>query len=104
MQVGDVQLAWMTAQPVTQLVWRDAPLLVAAATTGVPPALSAEADVSVVDVPGPGAWFALTRDGSVAARGLVPDEPESLAATVVSGALDWKSVVAGKSVSVRVHN
>lgn len=87
LRVGEVELAWLTAQPVTQLVWRDAPLLVAAATPGVTPATEADADVSAVDHPGPGAWFELTRGGSVAARILVLDEADSLAASVVSGSL-----------------
>lgn len=87
LRVGDVELAWMTAQPLAQVVWRDAPLLVACATPGVPPALAADVEVSVGDEPAPGAWFALTRDGVVVARVLVLDEADALAASVVSGEL-----------------
>jgi hypothetical protein len=87
LRVGDVELAWMTAQPITQLWWRDAPLLVATATPGVAPALEADADVAPVDHAGPGTWFALTRGGWVVARILVLDETDALAASVVSDEL-----------------
>lgn len=90
LSVGDVTLAWLTAQPVTEREWRGAPLLVAAATGGIRPQLAADADVEVVDGGGGrGTWFALRRDGEVRARVLVLDEADADAVAVVAGRLVW---------------
>ena len=87
--LGDVTLAWLTAQPVAELDWQGAPLLVAAATDGIPARLEADATVEAADVPGRGRWFALRRDGQVRARVLILEEPDADAATVIDGRLVW---------------
>ncbi|MFS0865811.1 beta-galactosidase [Microbacterium sp. 179-B 1A2 NHS] len=99
--VGDVTLAWLTAQPIAELEWRGAPLLVAAATAGIRPQLAADADVEF-RAPGGrgasagrgvsggrGAEFELRRDGEVRARVLVLDEADADAVVVAGGRLVW---------------
>lgn len=87
LSVGPVTLAWMTAQPVTQVSWREAPLLVAAAAEGIPAEFAADADVERLADGGPGMWFALRRSGAVVARVLILDPADADAVSVVGGRL-----------------
>lgn len=88
MPLGDATVHWLTAQPVTEVVWRGAPLLVAAATDGIPPLLSADADVTEIAADR-GRMWELTRDGGVVARVLVLDEADADAIAVADGRVVW---------------
>jgi len=60
------RLNWATAQLVTETIWRDAPLLIFAATEGIVPAVSWEAPSRPLQVDHPGKFAQVTgRDGSV---------------------------------------
>ncbi|MDJ1114276.1 beta-galactosidase [Microbacterium dauci] len=87
--VGDATITWMTAQPITELVWRELPLLVAAETAGIPAALDADADVLEVESVGRGRLVELSREGMVVARVLVLAEADADAVAVVDGTLVW---------------
>ncbi|MCK6079281.1 beta-galactosidase [Microbacterium sp. EYE_5] len=88
MPLGGVNLHWLTAQPVTEVTWRDAPLLVAAATAGIPPQLSADADVVEVGS-SRGRMWELARDARVVARVLALDEADADAVALAGGRLVW---------------
>jgi beta-galactosidase len=88
MPLGDTTVHWLTAQPVTEVVWRGAPLLVAAASDGIPPQLSADADVVEVAARRGRVWE-LSRGGAVAARVLVLEEADADAIAVAAGRLVW---------------
>ncbi|MFJ6677750.1 beta-galactosidase [Microbacterium sp. NPDC091382] len=88
MPLGDATVHWLTAQPVTEVTWRGTPLLVAAATDGIPPQVSADADVTEIAADR-GRMWELTRDGGVVARVLVLDEADAGAIAVASGRLVW---------------
>ncbi|THE06405.1 hypothetical protein E1I21_12135 [Microbacterium oleivorans] len=88
MPLGAATVHWLTAQPVTEVTWRGAPLLVAAATDGIPPQLSADADVAEVAADR-GRMWELTRDGGVVARVLVLDEADADVIAVADGRVVW---------------
>lgn len=88
MPLGDATVHWLTAQPVTEVLWRGAPLLVAAATDGIPAQLSADADVTEIAADR-GRMWELTRDGGVVARVLVLDEADADVIAVADGRVVW---------------
>ncbi|MEW1834675.1 beta-galactosidase [Microbacterium sp. NPDC079995] len=88
MRLGEATVHWVTAQPVTEVTLRGAPLLVAAATDGIPPQLSADADVAEVAADR-GRMWELSRDGGVVARVLVLDEADADAVAVVDARIVW---------------
>lgn len=88
MPLSGATLRWMTAQPVTEVTWRGASLLVAAATDGIPPQLSADADVAEV-ASERGRLWELSRNGGVVARVLVLDETDADAVALAGGRLVW---------------
>ncbi|SDG64881.1 beta-galactosidase [Microbacterium sp. 77mftsu3.1] len=88
MPLGDATVHWLTAQPVTEVLWRGAPLLVAAATDGIPPQLSADADVAEVGADR-GRMWELSREGGVLARVLVLDDADAEAIALAGGRVVW---------------
>ncbi|WP_065571089.1 beta-galactosidase [Microbacterium oleivorans] len=87
--VGDATLTWMTAQPVTELVWREVPLLVATETPGIRGALDADADIVEVEPGGRGRLVELSRGGMVVARVLLLAEVDADAVAIVDDELVW---------------
>ena len=77
LRVGEATLRWATAQPLTEVVWRGAPLVVLGATAGIPARFDADAEVREADLDGPGSLFELVRDGEVVARVLVLSEADA---------------------------
>jgi len=76
--VGQAELDWATAQPVTELVWRSRPLLVLAATAGIAPQLRWRfGQARPLPAKGPGTFGELVVDGTVAVRWLVLAEPDA---------------------------
>ncbi|MDL5486103.1 beta-galactosidase [Microbacterium wangruii] len=78
LRVGGVVLDWATGQPLTEVIWRDAPLLVLSETAGIPVRWQTDADTREVAFDGPGALFELVRDGGIGARVLVLSEADGL--------------------------
>ncbi|MDQ7992484.1 MAG: beta-galactosidase [Propionicimonas sp.] len=76
--VGDAELEWATAQPVTELVWRARPLLVLAATAGVEPRLRwRSGEPRELTTKGAGHFGELVTERGVAVRWLVLSEPDA---------------------------
>lgn len=86
LRVGDATVRWATAQPLTEVVWRGAPLVVLGETASIPARFDADADVRAAELAGPGSLYELLRDGAVAARVLVLSEEDALRLGVRGGA------------------
>ncbi|MCR2799412.1 beta-galactosidase [Microbacterium sp. zg-Y818] len=78
LRVGAATVRWATAQPLTQVTWRGAPLLVLTATDGIPARFDADAEVRPAELDGPGELSELVIDGEVVARVLVLSETDGL--------------------------
>ncbi|MAP64334.1 MAG: hypothetical protein CMH34_11465 [Microbacterium sp.] len=86
--LGAARIRTLTAQPVTETTWRQAPLLVVAATAGIEVMVDLEdAEVGEKSSLRFGDVFELVRDGSVTARVLVVDPDTALALSVDRGRL-----------------
>ena len=85
--VGDATVRWATAQPLTEVTWRGAPLLVLTETDGIPARMDADVDVRPAEMAGPGELYELVAGDAVTARVLVLDEADGLRLGVRAGAL-----------------
>lgn len=102
--LGTARIRTLTAQPVTEVTWRGAPLLVAATTDGIPGLLVVEhADVVRGEDLAGGEVRDIVRDGTIVARVLLVDEATSLLLAVDRGHLVRAPGVvhAGRVVSAR---
>lgn len=78
LRVGDAELAWATAQPVTVTTWRSRPLLVLAATAGIEPRVQwSSGSPQPLATKGPGQFFELVDDPGATVRWLVLAEPDA---------------------------
>lgn len=102
--LGPARIRSLTAQPVTGVIWRGSPLLVAAITDDVPGLLDVEhADVTPGDALAGGEVLDIVREGATVARVLLVDEATSLLLAVDRGHLVRSPGVvhAGRAVSAR---
>lgn len=78
LQVGGVELTWLTAQPLSILEWRGLPLLAASAIDGIPAGFSTSVAATPLRIEGPGQWWCLEAGGEPQARVVILSDEEGL--------------------------
>ncbi|MDE0547074.1 beta-galactosidase [Microbacterium sp. C7(2022)] len=87
--VGDALIEWATAQPITETMWRGAPLVVLAEVDGVEVDFAVDLEAHPMSMSGPGRWWEVRAadESGVRARILVLSVADSLQATTHDGTL-----------------